>query len=83
MNMLSVAVYMWWSIVFYNATQAPNWRSGSIAMLCMSVFLGIVNTGCLWGQKRQERAEARERGDSFTDAESNPEKLEVQADERK
>lgn len=78
MNMLSVAVYLWWSILFYNATQAPNWRAGSIAMLCMSVFLGIVNTGCLWGQKRQERMEATEEGGgSFAEGVVDEEKLQV------
>ncbi|ETN42740.1 uncharacterized protein HMPREF1541_01898 [Cyphellophora europaea CBS 101466] len=80
MNMFSVAVYMWWSIIFYNATQAPDWYEGSIAMICMGVFLGIVTAGCLWGQKRQERQEARDRGDSFTDSEAAAEKLDLEGE---
>ena len=35
----SIAVYMFWSILFYNTTQVPEWRSGSIAMVCMGVAL--------------------------------------------
>ena len=77
MNMLSVAVYMWWSIVFYNATQAPDWHSGSIAMICMSIFLAIVNTGCLWGQKRQEKQDAMELEGRGLGGEIDPEKLEA------
>lgn len=80
MNMLSVAVYMWWSIVFYNASQAPDWYEGSIAMICMGVFLGFVTAGCLYGQKRQEKQEALTRGDSFGDSETAPEKLDFEGD---
>lgn len=29
MNMFSVAVYLFWSILFYNTTQAPDWTEGS------------------------------------------------------
>lgn len=28
MNLFSVAVYLFWSILFYNTTQAPNWTEG-------------------------------------------------------
>jgi MFS transporter, ACS family, pantothenate transporter len=80
MNMFSVAIYLWWSIVFYNAEQGPDWREGSIAMICMGLFLGIVTAGCVWGQKRQEKQETRARGDSFADSESTPEKLDVEGE---
>ncbi|KJX95179.1 MFS pantothenate transporter like protein [Zymoseptoria brevis] len=39
MNMFSVAVYLWWSIVFYNTTQGPDWTEGNWAMI------GMVTTG--------------------------------------
>jgi MFS transporter, ACS family, pantothenate transporter len=57
MNMFSIAIYMWWSIVFYNATQAPDWYRGNIAMICMGIFLMIVTLGTWWLQRRQEREE--------------------------
>jgi MFS transporter, ACS family, pantothenate transporter len=60
MNMFSIAIYMWWSIVFYNATQAPDWHSGNIAMICMGVFLMIVTLATYWLQRRQEGEEERE-----------------------
>ena len=35
-------VNAWWSIVFYPATDAPRFRKGAIAMICVSVAtLGI------------------------------------------
>ncbi|KAI9870780.1 MAG: hypothetical protein M1823_008642 [Watsoniomyces obsoletus] len=61
MNMFSVAVYLWLSIVFYNATQAPDWFKGNIAMICMGVFLLLTTLGTMWFQKRQERQERQER----------------------
>ena len=73
---------MWWSILFYNAQQAPDWHEGAIAMICMAIFLGIVTAGCVWGQFRQEKQEARDRGDSFADSESTPEKLEVEGESK-
>lgn len=41
MNTLSTAFYMFWSILFYSTTQAPEWRKGSIAMVCMGVALFV------------------------------------------
>ena len=61
MNMFSIAIYMWWSIVFYNATQAPDWRMGSWAMIAMGLFLLVTTIATYWGQRRQERQEERER----------------------
>ena len=61
MNMFSIAIYMWWSIVFYNATQAPDWYKGNIAMICMGAFLMVTTLATLMLQKRQERQE-REMG---------------------
>lgn len=39
MNTLAIAVYMFWSLVFYNVEQAPDWTEGSIAMICMGFAL--------------------------------------------
>ena len=47
MNMFSIAIYMWWSIVFYNATQAPDWFEGNIAMICMGAFLMVTTLATL------------------------------------
>ncbi|PWN27017.1 MFS general substrate transporter [Jaminaea rosea] len=37
MNMWSSTVQAWWSIVFYPATDAPRFRRGWIAMICIAV----------------------------------------------
>ena len=42
MNMSSVAVYLFWSLLFYNATQAPDWYEGNCAMIAMGCFLLVV-----------------------------------------
>lgn len=57
MNMFSVAVYLWWSIVFYNATQGPRWYEGDWAMIAMGLFLLVVTVGTYAGQRRQEKRE--------------------------
>ena len=62
MNMFSIAIYMWWSIVFYNATQAPDWFEGNIAMICMGGFLLVTTLATLMLQRRQERQERVEIG---------------------
>ncbi len=57
MNMFSVAVYLFWSLLFYNTTQAPNWYEGSCAMIAMGVFLLIMTIICYLLQRRQEKQE--------------------------
>lgn len=57
MNLFSTAVYLFWSIVFYNVTQAPDWTRGDIAMICMGVFLLGTTLVCRIGQKRQEASQ--------------------------
>lgn len=66
MNMFSVAVYMWWSIIFYNATQAPDWFEGNWAMIAMGLFLLIVTAATYVLQRRQERQEAKFSHDGYT-----------------
>ncbi|KAK4501010.1 hypothetical protein PRZ48_006816 [Zasmidium cellare] len=60
MNMFSVAVYLFWSLLFYNTTQAPNWYEGNWAMIAMGCFLFIVTIVCYLLQRRQEKQEAME-----------------------
>ena len=60
MNMFSVAVYLWWSLLFYTATQAPNWFEGDCAMIAMGCFLLVTTIAVYLLQRRQERQEAME-----------------------
>lgn len=53
----SVAVYLFWSLLFYNATQAPDWTKGSYAMIGMGCLLFCVTIACYLLQRRQERIE--------------------------
>jgi ACS family pantothenate transporter-like MFS transporter len=55
MNTFAIAVYMFWSLVFYNATQVPNWREGSIAMLVMGSLLFVSTLAVRYMQTRDER----------------------------
>jgi MFS transporter, ACS family, pantothenate transporter len=53
MNTFSIAVYMFWSLLFYSATQAPDWMEGSIAMICMGAGL-FINTMAVWYLERRD-----------------------------
>lgn len=55
MNTVAIAVYMFWSIVFYRTTQAPMWHSGSIAMICMGVSLGLCSVLVWFVARRSQR----------------------------
>lgn len=55
MNMFSIAVYMFWSLLFYNATQAPDWTEGSIAMMCMGAATLVTTLGIWYLQRRDAR----------------------------
>ncbi|KAK5109247.1 hypothetical protein LTR62_007229 [Meristemomyces frigidus] len=67
MNMFSAAVYLFWSLLFYNATQAPDWFQGDIAMMAMGGFLLLCTVGTFMLQKRQEKVEGRALGRSVSD----------------
>lgn len=54
MNTFAIAVYMFWSLIFYNATQVPDWREGSIAMMCMGAALFVTTIG-VWYLARRDR----------------------------
>lgn len=58
----SIAVYMFWSILFYNTTQVPDWTSGSIAMVCMGVAL-LVSVGVAVVLERRDNRKKREKGE--------------------
>ena len=55
MNMFSVAVYLFWSLLFYNTTQAPNWYEGSCAMIAMGCFTLVMTLICYALQLRHEK----------------------------
>lgn len=55
MNTFAIAVYMFWSLLFYNATQVPNWRDGSIAMLVMGSMLFVSTLGVRYMEKRDQK----------------------------
>ncbi|KAL2820847.1 MFS general substrate transporter [Aspergillus cavernicola] len=46
MNAMTIAFYIFWTLLFYNTEQAPMWREGSIAMIvtgvCMIFSVGSV-----------------------------------------
>ncbi|KAH8881774.1 MFS general substrate transporter [Thozetella sp. PMI_491] len=54
MNMFAIAVYMFWSLLFYSTTQGPSWREGSIAMICMGTALFITTIG-VWYMEKKEK----------------------------
>lgn len=55
MNTFAVALYMFWSILFYNATQAPDWREGSIAMISMGLSLFVTTLGVWYLARRDQK----------------------------
>lgn len=69
MNMFSVAVYLFWSLLFYNAEQAPDWTKGNYAMFGMGALLFVVTIACALLQRRQERMERVEYEGGIYDAE--------------
>lgn len=77
MNTFAIAVYMFWSLIFYNATQAPNWREGSIAMLAMGAALFLTTLGVRYLERRDER---KEQSDGITPIVSN-DAVETKTDE--
>lgn len=61
MNMFSTAVYLWWSLIFYNVTQGPDWFEGSIVMIVMGGCLALCTVAIVILQRRQEKRERSER----------------------
>ncbi|KAL4868956.1 hypothetical protein BDV12DRAFT_185524 [Aspergillus spectabilis] len=54
MNMFVIAVYMFWSLLFYSTTQGPEWTEGSIAMICMEAAFVVV-TIVVWYLEKQDK----------------------------
>jgi ACS family pantothenate transporter-like MFS transporter len=52
MNMFAQVFYMFWSILFYNAQQAPNWFEGNIAMIVMGGCVFATTMACWYLQRR-------------------------------
>lgn len=70
MQTFSIAVYMFWSLLFYNATQVPMWTKGSIAMMCMGLAFLLNNVAIRWFEHRdQKRAEVAQTTSSLEGAE--------------
>ncbi|KAL4877893.1 putative MFS pantothenate transporter [Aspergillus karnatakaensis] len=55
MNMFAIAVYMFWSLVFYSTTQGPEWTEGSIAMVCMGAAFFFATIGVWYMERRDKR----------------------------
>ncbi|KAL2858550.1 MFS general substrate transporter [Aspergillus pseudoustus] len=56
MNTFAIAVYMFWSLLFYSTTQGPDWREGSIAMICMGAAYFVTTLGVWYMEKRDQRS---------------------------
>lgn len=61
MNMFSIAFYLWWSLLFYNTTQAPRWFEGSCAMIAMGAFTAVMTGVCYALQVRDERKKKKKK----------------------
>ncbi|OBA26656.1 MFS general substrate transporter [Hanseniaspora valbyensis NRRL Y-1626] len=55
MNMFSVAVNAWWSIIFYPATDVSEFRNGTYAMMATTVATAIVSIAIGYLYKRDEK----------------------------
>ncbi|KAF8517887.1 MFS general substrate transporter [Hysterangium stoloniferum] len=58
MNMWNNVINVWWSIVFYPATDAPHFTKGMYAMIGACVTTLIVTFGVRWLENRDKRAKA-------------------------
>lgn len=55
MNTFAIAVYMFWSLIFYSTTQGPDWREGSIAMMCMGAALFLMTIAVFYLEKSDKK----------------------------
>lgn len=55
MNAFSGAVNAWWSIVFYSASDAPDFTKGMWAMIGCSIALMLWCAGLLYMSVREEK----------------------------
>ena len=79
MNTFSTAVYMFWSLLFYAATQSPMWKKGSIAMLCMACALLVNNMVLRYLEAKDAKVAMQTRVPRIRSDDSDaPEKAEMQ-----
>ncbi|TFK99065.1 MFS general substrate transporter [Pterulicium gracile] len=53
MNMWNNVINAWWPLVFYPATDAPDFQAGMIALICVSVATVAVTYLVLWLERRE------------------------------
>lgn len=77
MNTFSVAVFMFWSILFYSTTEGPDWFEGSVAMIAMACAFFFWTVSMHYVEMRDSRKnvlggveEAREDGQGEIPVES-------------
>ena len=51
---VAIAFYIWWSLVFFNAAQVPDWYMGSISMICTGVAMMASLFSVVWFERRDE-----------------------------
>lgn len=49
----AIAFYIWWTLVFYNTAQGPDWYEGSIAMIVNGIVMIISVFVVVWFEQRQ------------------------------
>ncbi|KAL4786914.1 MFS general substrate transporter [Aspergillus varians] len=55
MNAMTIAFYIFWTLLFYNTEQAPMWREGSIAMIVTGVCMALSVGSVVFFERRQEK----------------------------
>ncbi|KAJ7591205.1 major facilitator superfamily domain-containing protein [Mycena floridula] len=53
MNMWNNVVNAWWPLLFYRATDAPRFKKGSIAMICVSLATVVITWLVYFMEKRE------------------------------
>lgn len=76
------AVNAWWPLLFYRATDAPAFRKGMIAMICVAVATLVV-TYMVWYLERREWRMRDTSGDAgVEDVEKPDEGFETRSEKR-
>ncbi|PVH78612.1 hypothetical protein DL98DRAFT_516622 [Cadophora sp. DSE1049] len=55
MNAMTIAFYIFWTLLFYNTAQAPMWREGSIAMIANSLAMFFSMLSVWWFVRRDNK----------------------------
>ncbi|KAF9263544.1 MFS general substrate transporter [Marasmius fiardii PR-910] len=56
MNMWNNVVNAWWPLLFYRASDAPRFKKGMIALICVSIATLAVTFGVWWMERREGRS---------------------------